>query len=228
MVVLHPGSSRQFFSGRRRLDPRTTVVCLPPVIYERELGFFRKQLEQLQKGGFRRFQIGHLGQLELFGRGRRQLELFGDSSLNVMNGMAAEVCREAGISHLQAVMECDAATLRELLARGKGREMKIGFTVYGHVPLFISRVPLARSLYGRTVTSPKGEQLRILQRFGLTVVTDAHPASLLHKAAELRDAGVDYLVVDMAWTDNARREMEALAGRRKRPTGSFNYDSGLA
>jgi len=172
---------------------RRLVWSLPPVIRERDTPFFVKAIEQLSRRGFRSFQLGHVGQLELFGR-RRGLFLIGDYTLNVANSQAVLLLRELSMQRLQLTIEAD----RQLVAALGLNFPGLGMTVYGTPPLFTAWLTGGHLKEKRTLISPKDEPFTIREARGLTHLLPSQPFSLLPFLPELQAMGVRYAVIDMS------------------------------
>ena len=219
---------------------RNVIWALPPVIFEREIGTYRKQIEQLVRSGYRSFQLGHCSQIMLFGD--KRVRLFGDYTLNPANSEALSMLAENGLEGAQLAIELDRMALHLLLkqyhalgregnkGRGKDqpRKLRIGFTVYGAPPLFTSRLSGSHFQFNKTVISPKGEQYLIKKRDGLILTIPAQPFSLLPHLHELQNIGLDYIVIDTTLMQAGDKEMATLSERLRGPgkykkLPTFNY-----
>lgn len=136
VLPLSPASWPQLAaSGKawRKLGSRL-VWALPPVILEDDLPFYREKIAELQAQGSNTWQLGHLGQLLLFGqaaepapathaaRGGKKTNLrrtspvlYGDYTLNILNSLARQSCRRLGIKAVQAAIETDRSNLLAML-----------------------------------------------------------------------------------------------------------------
>ena len=246
LLALTPESLPRFTAQAkilRALAPRI-IWALPPVILEEDLPFYREQIAALRAKGFNGWQLGHLGQLRLFasgeesgsGRspGRRgrggELLLHGDYTLNIINSLAWETCKQAGLIGAQAAVEADRQTLTLL---GRARPGLLGLTVYGRPPLFTARLDSIHFRYQTPLRSPRDEGFVLLRDYGQTLALADQPFSLLPYVAELAAAGLAYGVVDLRHLRIDRQDLLPLlrqAGKKGRPRqtlSNFNYLHGL-
>ncbi|MDZ7641651.1 MAG: U32 family peptidase [Desulfurivibrio sp.] len=234
------------------------IWALPPVILEEELPFYRREIAALRQRGFQAWQLGHLSQLQFFieqpgetttgaeagaayrspkskgrgGRARRppELELYGDYTLNILNSLALDNCRAAGLRLAQAGIDGDRANLRHL---GQARPDLCGLTIYGRPPLFTARLDTVHFRQGVPLLSPRQEEFELRREGNRTLVLAAQPFSLLPYSAELAAAGVAFGVVDLCRQRLAKRDLLPLlrqAGKKaaRSPTlSNFNYLHGL-
>ncbi len=235
-AVLVVELNQQTLGQRKRLPKalapyrNNLVWALPAIIEEKRLGFYRQAIDLLWGQGQHRWQIGHLGQMQLFA-GRSGLELAGDYSLNILNSMALGVCKGLGMSHWQMSMETDRENLRSTVAQRTGLAM--GLTVYGLPPLFTARLTADWFHFGAPLVSPKDETFVLKRKGDVTLALPKEPFSLLGHVGELAAMGMAYGVVDLSLFRPDRREMENLGrlltgkGRAAARLGSFNYLGGL-
>ena len=216
----------------RRSGERPLVWVLPPVLREEHLPWYRAAIEQLRRQGAACFQIGHIGQIGLFAEtgqpsGSSALELYGDSSCNVLNSLALRIYAEHGLAGVQFSLETDRATLAAALAEFSRtasepgtRSMQVGLTVHGRPPLFTARLDAPHFQGQRSFASPRGERL-YLDRGDTAVYVYAHTVfSLLPHADELARMGVDYFVVDASYGQPKKTAAELtalLSGRGELP-----------
>lgn len=240
-------------SRRLRLPKKMAdglVWALPPIIEESEIAFYRQAVKDLLARGNNSFQISHFGQLELFEedeqqpaeqegtpvRGARRavppqkLDLTGNYTLNVLNSLAVASLQQMGFSSVQLSVESDRAAIAALVRVTGGRGL--GLTVYGRPALFTSRVSADVLRTGQTFTSPKGERIVLLKKFGQTVAVPDEPFSLFAEMDELASLGLDFVVVDLSFFGTSRRDNEsvqnALAGAaRNTAANRFNYGGHL-
>ena len=237
-TVAEAGQLKKYF-GREK---HRVIWALPSVLHDHAYSALRKTIDVLIKSGFRTFQIGHLGQLDLFGQSR--VTILGDYSLNLLNSRAMKTAASLGLAGFQFSIETDRACLAAALAdyrrsedgprRQAGRrnespvKARVGLTVYGTPPLFIARAHSDHLPYNQVLTSPKGEQFITRREGGPSYTRPVKPFSLLPYQNELQRMGLDYVVIDLSSMKTGRRELEELADRIKKrdrlpklPT--FNY-----
>lgn len=218
------GQLKRYF-GREK---NRVIWALPPVAHERLSESLKKDVNVLLKSGFRNFQIGSLGQLVLFEE--RSASVYGDYTLNLLNSRAMTAVSTLGLTGFQFCIEADKASLSGALQKwrtamaeksdsGRGSAKKIspksqlGITVYGVPPLFLSRAESDQSIYGQTISSPRGEQFITQKKGGVSYTRSTRPFSLLPFQRELEQLGLDYIVIDLSGMRCGRKELEGLAGR---------------
>ncbi|BHH83525.1 peptidase U32 family protein [Desulforhopalus sp. 52FAK] len=212
--------------GRRS---RMVTWALPPLIMENDLSRMRKQVKLLLRSGFRSFQIAHVSQVQLF-KGEK-VHLFGDYTLNVNNSQAALELASNGVESTQVSIEFDKKSLTEFIAgydrSRSGKKMNFGMYVYGAPALYTSRLAAKHFQYEQQILSPRKEPYVIRKKEGYTQTFPEKPMSLLPYLTELKEAGVNYVVVDVCG-QGSKRAMAELSDRllnngrySKLPT--FNY-----
>ncbi len=210
---------------------KKAVWALPPIIQGRERLKIAKQLKILLRNGCRSFQIAHLSQYRLFAG--KKVSLFGDYTLNLLNSQAVQTAAGLGLEAAQISVENDEKNIQQMLAGHKrNTSIKTGITVYGRPALYTSRLYAGHFQPGKTISSPQNEHFTLQKRAGLVQVFPAAPFSLLPYQRQLKNAGVDYGVIDLTGTKAGKKELleigERLAGRGKyKKLPAFNYLGGL-
>lgn len=207
---------------------RRITWYLPPIVPEQELPQLQKQVVTLVRSGFKSFQIGHLSQFRMF-QGER-VHLSGDYTLNLMNNQALAFLQDLGAEAAQLSIEADRPLLADLIkgCRTNLQHIRKGLTVYGAPALFTARLASRHFLYDRTLVSPKGESFVLRKKEGLTRAVPCRPFSLLPYLGELRDMGLEYIVVDLSYLPTSQSDLLALADRingtgRMTKLPTFNY-----
>ena len=228
------GQIKRLLGGRIR----DVIWALPPVIMEQDLAKNHKQISLLIRSGFKCFQLGHISQTELF-VGQR-VHLSADYSLNLLNNQAVVMAGQTGFESVQLSIEADREALRELIqgykktgvqAAGKEavrRSTQVGLTVYGSPALYTARLAAAHFSYDRPIVSPKGEPFVIRRKDGYTQTHPLRPFSLLPYLVELKNMGLDYVVVDISGEPMGGRSVQELHERligsgRYAKMSTFNY-----
>ncbi len=219
---------------------KLVVWALPPIIHEKELGFYRDSIVLLRRQGYRKWQIGHIGQLQLFKTGSDD-EIQGDFSLNFLNSQALAAARELGLIRTQVSVETDRNNLRLLLRNSQSYG---GLMVYGMPPLFTARLDADWFRKGSPLISPKGESFYLKRKGDLTQVFSKEPFSLFPWFSEMAGMGLAYGVVDLSNARLGKREWNAIQqtsgkdkgkdkgkgrgkGKNLPKFSSFNYLGGL-
>jgi hypothetical protein len=115
---------------------KAVILALPAVVFEGDEGRVRARVRELTKAGYRRFLLGHIGQLALFDEGP-EVRLYGDTTIPVLNSQAAATLLELGLETAAISLETDAANLTRLLSRWGG---SLEWVVHARPTLFLSRV----------------------------------------------------------------------------------------
>jgi putative protease len=207
--------------------------CLPPLILENDLDFFRRSIRDLIQNNFRTWQIAHIGQL-LFFDAKTRLSLMGDYTLNILNSQGLFVLKGLQLQRVQAAIEIDRKTLGDILSSKSASHsgVDLGMTVYGTPPLFTARSMAPHFIYDQPFVSPKGESFVLRKSWNSTVALAENPFSLLAKLKGLAQMGVKYAVIDLCHRRITRKETEEigreLAGKSyRRKLSTFNYNGRL-
>jgi len=231
--------SRYFGKNRNRI-----IWALPPVVFDRKDSSLSKDVRVLLRSGFRSFQISTIGQRALFDE--KNISLFGDYTLNVLNSMTMRVMMELGLKGVQFSIETDRNSLKNAIggyrahpdrpdsgpSTGRHQRSLVGLTVYGAPPLFMSRLNAHNVSYRQKITSPKQEEF-VIQKIGAESFTrPQRPFSMLPYRKELESIGVDYLIVDLSGLGTDKKVMQDLSKRiggieRVAKLSSYNYDGFL-
>ena len=207
---------------------RNITWCLPPVLFESDVAQVQKQLTLLMRSGFKSFQIGHISQAWMF-RGER-VHLSCDYTVSLMNNQALAAVIHLGAEAAQLSIESDQSLLADIIkgSRANYQHIRKGLTVYGAPALFTARIAARHFQYDRVLLSPKGEAFTMHKKDGLVKTVPRRPFSLLPYLGELRDAGLDYVVVDLCNLPTSQQDMLALTDRlsgvgRMAKLPTFNY-----
>ena len=212
---------RRSFSRLPSRPPQGVALALPPVIDEADIPWYHDICRRLTERGWRRWQIGQLGHLELFA-GAGPLEFWSAATLNVLNSEAARLLAEQGVRHIEVAVETDRQNLAALVRRCP--ELSLGMTVRGFVPLAVSRLAVDR-LPAQRIFSPKHEELAMVKRFGrLVVIAADRPLDLTGLVDELARLGLAFVVDDLLCRPAGRADgrRRGRSGRRQRGS-TFNY-----
>jgi putative protease len=235
---------------------------LPVIIFEKQLSFYRQALSTLLDGGWRNFMVGNLSHLHLLREAqaapiqpdlkkRRQaagspsgvaaagkisppqaakLTLYSDYTLHCLNSPAFEALQNLGVTYVTLSVEADKETLKQLL--NNLPESKLLAYVFGHLPLMISRAPLPEGKKALRLTSPRGEQFRLLSRGELTYLIAKFPYLMQKPLAELLPLGLTRIIIDtnnsgLPASDIGSVIHRLLSGPQISGGSAFNYLRGL-
>ena len=226
VVINLSGESFNRFLRMKRSGPlfRRIVWALPPIIDEERLAFFQERISKLIEMGFMEWQVAHYSQISLFEG--TECRLYGDHTLNILNGLALRVAGERGLQGSLISIETDRQNLAAI-CRQAGEVAK-GMVVYSFPALFTSRYTGSPMQYGRTFASPRGERFSLRQAWGYTMAVPETPFSLLPDLVDLARLGVEYAVVDLSGRSLDRRSFDdvfhQITGRSKGGRShSFNF-----
>jgi len=231
--------NRKNFSDLQRLQKPVKKFhhkigwCLPPVVMENEIDFFKKAVRDLLEKKFRTWQIAHIGQIQFF-PGKYRISLLGDYSLNILNSQSLFVLGTYGLTRAQVAIEIDRQSLMDLVGSSSlaSAGVDLGMTLYGTPPLFTARPMAGHFRYEQPFISPKGETFHLHKTFQSTVALAEAPFSLLAKIPELARSGLQYGVIDLSCRKIERRELDEigreLSGKgARRKLSTFNYNGSL-
>lgn len=245
VLDLTPVNVERALHCRIRQDVRDALVwALPPVMREEDVAWYEQAIEALRRQGGESFQIGHIGQMALFGGGDRgqqggaDVKIYGDYSCNVLNTPALYQYAEAGLNGVQVSVELERATLqqmqahrRQLARQGEAAAIMLGVYVYGHPPLFSARLDAPHFQGQRSFASARGERYFLERRPEAIYARSVSAYSLLAHVQELSRLGINYFVVDISHGQPRATSAEVIAlftGKGETPpVGIGNFDGGL-
>jgi putative protease len=201
------------------------------MLFGAEWDEYRRAVGMLAGQGFRRFRLNNLGHIPLFA-GLSGLTLLGGFRCYVLNSQAALAWQELGLGELTTNLEDDRKNMQELFRRG-GHLPPLAVTVYGPLPVMLSRIPVRGVRPGSVLRAEGGEGYRVFQNYGLTEVLAEQDFSLLGFLGGLKDMGCSRIIVDLShcggMSAKGKQVFAALAADQTLPeTTTFNYKRGLA
>jgi len=214
-----------------RLSPeqRARMVWdIPAIIFPSDWDDFRGVIGRLRSQGYKTFRLNNLGHLGFFSD-TTGLELLAGSALYTMNSQAGQAWQELGLAEITLPLESDRGNLTALLSRDVG--IPTSLTIHAPLPLLTSRIPLRGIKPGDRLHSDQGEELRLMNDPGLTVLASTSDFSLIDRLAELPEA--TRLHVDLShcgpFSAHGRSVMAALRGSAPAlaDTTAFNFLRGL-
>ena len=230
-------------AGRRKHGPANLIWSLPPVIMDDGTDWYVQAINSLVEKEYRAFLLGHFTQKGLFSTllaGQNSVRLYGDYTLNLLNSVSLMEAAESGLSGGLFSIETDAENLARSMNSFSGlfaqanmtdADFMVGIYVYGHPPLFTSRLDDRHFKYGRKVVSPRGEEYILSRCDDITRARSVMPFSTMEWWRDMAKTGIDYLYVDLT-SGNFRRnvsEFTALYSRKGKrlPIMTGNYIGGL-
>lgn len=214
----------QFPQFARKLQGRADRIWwrLPFIIFDADLPWYRQALQELTAAGFNRFVAANLGHLPLIREAGG--EFVTDYRLFSVNSQALLAWHELGATAATLYIEDDAANTRRLLAADLPLPRQM--LIYTSVPLITSKIRIKEVKSDAPVSSDRGDQYRVTERDGLTIVTSERQFSLTNLRSQLLAMGCGTLDVDLT---AARREewprivAAAQAGSELPGTSTFNF-----
>jgi putative protease len=228
VLPLSPGHVQGL--GRRLTGREAKVIWdVPFILFDRDWTDYRNTVEYLLDRGFNTYRLNNLGHFRLF-EGLTGARLITGSRLFTLNSQAALAWKELGAKETVLYIEDERDNLRDLLARGRDSEASV--TIYGSVPLITSRIRIGGLRTGSHVQSDRGDDYRVDQRGGLTIVQAETDFSLLGRLDELRNMGCRSFIVDLShigpFSPEGKKVLEALRRGQDVPgTSPFNYERGM-
>ena len=127
--------------------------CLPPVIWPDDEDRMAASVLDVLRAGGRRFILNAPWQTVFFEK-RRGLSLWGGPFCNVSNPLAVERLASLGFSGVIPGPELGAG---DYVSLAHASPLPLGFLIYGHWPLCVSRTHSPRLQERRPFVSPRGE-----------------------------------------------------------------------
>ncbi len=199
--------------------------CLPPIILEKDIEYFRAAAAWFVKKGFLLWEVNNWGHFDLLGKGA-PLRLVAGARLNLRNCAAFEQVFEMGCESAVLSLEITKVELEELA--GKKFSSRLAVTVYCRPPLFTSC--LVPPIYmERPLLSPRKEVYYPTTKAGRTEIFADRPVSWFEQLPALRSFGYRRFVIDASENPEKRSELAQLlkgfSSLRTRGAYSlFNYD----
>ena len=216
--------------GRRLTGRESQVVWdVPFVILDQDWADYRTAVAMLIERGFNAFRLNNLSHFDLFDDAS-SLQLSTGYRLFSLNSQAVQAWRQLGAQETVLYLEDERNNLRDVLVRqGEG---DASITVYGAVPLITSRIRIGGLRPGSRLQSDRGDNYRIEQRAGLTVLCSQTDFSLLDRLQDLQQLGCHRFIVDLShvgpFSAEGKKVLEALKrGQNVAGTSPFNYDAGI-
>jgi len=186
------------------LSRNNIIWTLPSLVFEKDLGLLKKQLDTLLRQGFRNFQVSNLSHLAMLkgGRGSRGLNIFSSYELNILNSQAMEAMAELGVSCCHFSIETDIENMGKALLRSRRKTI---FTVFGFIPLFTSR--LRHRLYDSKlpVMSTRQEEYIWQARGPAGYLFSKSPFSAFGCKDQLLAAGIHRWIIDLSRFPSKRK-----------------------
>jgi hypothetical protein len=139
------------------------------------------------------------------------LTLYSDYTLHCLNSLAFQALQDLGVDYLTLSVEADKDTLQLLLRNLPGSRLLA--YIYAHLPLMISRAPLPSGKKALRLTSPRGEQFRLLTQGELTYLIAKFPYLMQKPLEELLPQGLTRVIVDVNYSGLPATEIGSVVRR---------------
>lgn len=202
---------------------------IPFVIFDHDWPTIQQAVHCLVEAGFRHFRLNNLSHFSLF-KNREGLCLHSGYRLFCMNSQAMLSWQHLGACSSEMYVEDEAQNMEQLLQRAG--EYPLHAVVYTSVALITSRIRIPGVKSDAPLVSDRGDEYRVSNKGGLTVVQSLRDFSLSGELARLNEMGCCAFVVDIshlgAFSNEGRRVLDAVrAGRTIANTGEFNFNAGI-
>ncbi|RME38216.1 MAG: U32 family peptidase, partial [Deltaproteobacteria bacterium] len=230
ILPLREGNLRSLEAGHRHgREPERIIWDLPFIVFDQEWDELRQRVERALAAGFADFRLHNLGQFELF-LDYPEVRLHGSHRLFVLNSEAARAWRELGLAEGSYVLEDERDNLAELAAKETG--LPCNLTIYGSIPLLVSRIDLSGLSRQGPIRSDRGEEFLVDTRTGLTRLSSRTDFSLTAFLPELERLGLNRWLIDLEhlgpFSPRGREVLATLRRPRELPgTSVFNFVHGV-
>jgi hypothetical protein len=178
--------------------------------------------------GINRFEASDLAHFNLLHATGRRLQVLTGMGIGCLNSQCHAQLREMDATVVTYSVEGDLENLRRLAARIPKNALAV--QVYGHIPLFQSRVPRRFLPFGAVRSADFGSHFTVKMQDVLTSVMPQEAFSLRDRLDLLSGLGLRSFIYDISQADDPVAVMQ---GRREkdRPAAqaasTFNLERGL-
>ena len=207
---------------RLRIWRSRLVVGLPPFIPEGDIRGWKTLADRFIAAGVKRAACSNPGHRLVYSK---EFEFGADAPLWCMNRASQQALQEAGYSSFVYSWEDDYLNIKAA-ASDRGT-----VCLFGHVPLFISRIIPAIAA-GETLTDSFGNAFRTAQANGLHYLLSEKPLCLTHRRKKLLELGIRNFLIDLSFRPVDPDWLQTLLrcydeGTRLPGTSVFNFKAGL-
>lgn len=193
-------------------------ICwsIPAISYEKDLHVMEQQILRLLRMGNRAFMVNNLGHIAWLQRLAQEsrahgLELWSGYAMNLLNSQALQAVRDLGVKKPMFSVETDERNLSLALAHAPF--IHVSMTIFGYLPLFVSRLKPFERPERVIITSPKGERFWWQNTLQTGCCLPDKPFSIFDFQERLQEMGIVVQVVDLMYWP-ARRRMPVFRKRR--------------
>jgi hypothetical protein len=168
---------------------KNIIIALPPFIPEEQIDDWKITLTKLRHKGFDKFMCAHAGQKIII---PPKAKIFADRTIWCLNKTTQQTLKNLGFNRFTYSPEDDMLNLK---ATGSTSGL---ITLFGHIPLFISRIP----------TPPKEDTFLkdarkniffLKKRYNLNYLIGKKPLCLTHRKQKLLESGISSFVLDFSF-----------------------------
>lgn len=205
------------------------VWDVPFIIFDQEWRTIQQAVHCLVEAGFTQFRLNNISHFALFTK-YSDLRLETGYRLFSMNTQAVQSWQELGASSSEMYIEDEQENMAQLLARTGDYPLQA--VVYTAVALITSRIRIPSVKSDAPLVSDRGDEYRVVNKGGLTVLQSQHDFSLCDQMPKLQDMGCAGYLVDIshisAFSQEGQRVLEAARGRATlTQTSPFNFQAGI-
>jgi len=205
---------------------RKFVWSLPPLIQEKDVGYYRAAIGWFAERGFRGWELNNWAHLDFFPK-RQGFNLIAGSRFNVRNHAAMAALGQEGCASCVLSFEITRAELEALAAVPGFVETIV--CVHAWPPLFTSRL-MPRLQEEKPVLTPRGETFFFRKAGGFSLIYADQPMNWFEQLDVLGELGYQSFLVDLSDGPYGQppqvAKLMAAAGRRRlnEPHSLFNWD----
>ena len=197
------------------------IVEFPPFISDSELEAYQSLISQYSERGIAGWMASHFSHALMF---PEEGHCFSDTMVWTTNRATQAYLISIGIDRFSYSLEDDVLNL-------KATHHPQGIMpIFGHVPLFISKIRPAAQ--GAQIRDDKGAEFFIREREGLFYTLSEQPICFFHRRQKLNEIGINSYSIDLSFIDPSRKFFKTLlfeyqARNKLQHTSLFNHKAGL-
>lgn len=222
IINLSKNDWRRFSRTLSAYRRRSGTICwsLPAIIHEKDINFFKKLTAQLLKKGFHNWEITNLGHLQFFKKSG--VTLHAGHQINLLNSCAFKAARKIGMTSGVVSIEADRNDIKDICQQLPFSDPII--TVYGHPPVFTSRLMPKDLKNGQSIVSARQERYRFSIADDIGYLIPQQPFSLIPFKGELTKMGCVNFIIDLSHEAKPAVALSAILNKRYwRKCSCFNY-----
>lgn len=196
------------------------VIEFPPFISETVMESYQQVVSDYSKLGVQRWMSSHFGQMGMFPKGEMCIA---DSMVWTTNRACQDFLVTSGYNQFTYSLEDDLLNIKA------NASISGIMPIFGHVPLFISKIrPATQDV---KINAGK-ENFTIVEKDDLFYTISEQPVCLFHRQEKLKGLGINQFLIDLSFITPSRKRFKTLvfeftAGQRLSNTSIFNHKTGL-